>query len=541
MTVIIALIPLINMAFFMMYVDPSPGSVQAWLKVCYLGGCYLPWIILMCVTGLCGFKVHRLLRVGTFLVSTIFYGLALSIGYSTLFYTDMRINQSGGTTVIAKYYGPLHIAYYAVLFLFLVADLVLIIYCYSKKRQVSRKILLLMYIPTPVSLLGYALNHVTIWYGIELVPLTYVLAQALYLSIAHRMVVYNESDMLVESIVDSGETGFITVDFTYRYLGSNETARYILPALNDIPVDGLITQSDVLRSTVGEWIDGFLLGRETGKHVYYKKEAKKKAYEKTYAVNVNYLSDGRNNYGYQILLTDDTRNQQYIQLLGTYNSDLTKEVAAKTQRIVDMHDRLILSMATMVESRDNSTGGHIRRTSQAVRILLDEMQDDDSLGLTESFCRNLIKAAPMHDLGKIAVDDAILRKAGAFTPEEREKMKRHAAEGARIVHEILKETDDVEFRRIAENVAHYHHERWDGKGYPDGLKGKEIPMEARIMTIADFYDALVSKRVYKENYSFEKANAIIEEGMGAQFDPSLRWYYEKARPKLEAFYSMTEY
>ena len=130
----------------------------------------------------------------------------------------------------------------------------------------------------------------------------------------------------------------------------------------------------------------------------------------------------------------------------------------------------------------------------------------------------MIKAAPMHDLGKIAVDDAILRKPGRFTPEEFEKMKAHAAEGARIVHEILKGTDDEDFQRIAENVAHYHHERWDGSGYPDGLKGEEIPLEARIMAIADVYDALVSKRVYKESMSFEKADAIIMEGMGTQFD-----------------------
>ena len=105
----------------------------------------------------------------------------------------------------------------------------------------------------------------------------------------------------------------------------------------------------------------------------------------------------------------------------------------------------------------------------------------------------------MHDLGKIAVNDAILRKPGRFTPEEYEAMKTHAAEGARIVHEILADSDDEELRRIAENMAHYHHERMDGSGYPDKLKGGEIPLEARVMAIADVYDALVSERVYKES------------------------------------------
>ena len=142
----------------------------------------------------------------------------------------------------------------------------------------------------------------------------------------------------------------------------------------------------------------------------------------------------------------------------------------------------------------------------------------------------------MHDLGKIAVDDAVLRKPGKFEPEEFEKMKQHAAEGARIVKEILKATDDADFRIVAENVAHYHHERWDGSGYPEGLKEEHIPLEARIMAIADVYDALVSKRVYKESMSFEKADAIIMEGMGKHFDEKLKPFYVAARPKLEAYY-----
>ena len=220
-----------------------------------------------------------------------------------------------------------------------------------------------------------------------------------------------------------------------------------------------------------------------------------------------------------------------------YNDELKKEVAAKTERIVALHDHLVIGMATMVESRDNSTGGHIKRTSTGVRFLIEEIREDGALQLSDDFCEKIIKAAPMHDLGKIAVDDAILRKPGRFAEEEFEEMKTHAAEGARIVHEILVDTDDEEFLRIAENVAHYHHERVDGSGYPDRLKGDDIPLEARIMAIADVYDALVSKRVYKESYSFEKADRIILEGMGTQFDPRLRKYYEAARPKLEEYYA----
>ena len=133
--------------------------------------------------------------------------------------------------------------------------------------------------------------------------------------------------------------------------------------------------------------------------------------------------------------------------------------------------------------------------------------------------------------------DVILRKPGRFTPEEYDIMKTHAAEGARILTEILRNNNDELFRRIAVNMAHYHHERVDGSGYPDKLKGDEIPLEARIMAIADVYDALVSKRVYKDKMSFEEADKIIMDGMGTQFDDRLKMYYEQARPKLEAYYS----
>jgi HD-GYP domain-containing protein (c-di-GMP phosphodiesterase class II) len=229
--------------------------------------------------------------------------------------------------------------------------------------------------------------------------------------------------------------------------------------------------------------------------------------------------------------------EKLAEIRAKFNDELKKEVEEKTNHIEALNDSFILGMATMVESRDNSTGGHIRRTSDVVRILTDTIRSGEALQISDDFCKNLVKAAQMHDLGKISVDDDILRKPGRFTPEEFDKMKVHAAEGARVVHEILKDTDDTDFRVIAENVAHYHHERMDGSGYPEGLKGEEIPLEARIMAIADVYDALVSKRVYKDSYSFDRADQIILEGMGTQFDPGLKVYYETARPKLEEYYS----
>jgi len=304
-----------------------------------------------------------------------------------------------------------------------------------------------------------------------------------------------------------------------------------MPILRELTVDLSICRRKSFGDLVTPWLEAYEQDPAKNTALYEKDD-------KIYLVTITPLFNNRKKQGYQLTLTDDTKDQRYVRLINRFNDQLQDEVAEKTAHLEEMHDKLILGMATMVESRDDSTGGHIRRTSEGIRILLNEMKDDPEL--TESFRKKLIKAAPMHDLGKIAVDDEVLRKPGRFTPEEFEKMKAHAKEGSRIVHEILKGTDDDEFHLIAENVAHYHHERWDGSGYPEGLKGEEIPREARIMAIADVYDALVSKRVYKEKMSFEKADQIMMEGMGSQFAPEMKEVYCRARPKLEAYYDSLE-
>lgn len=232
---------------------------------------------------------------------------------------------------------------------------------------------------------------------------------------------------------------------------------------------------------------------------------------------------------------DVVSNDEFGDLSDNFNS-MSQALLEKSQRITQIQNSIIRGMAIMVESRDNSTGGHIARTSECVRVFVEKMKADDKYDISDSFERAIIKAAPMHDLGKIAVDDAILRKPGRFEPEEFEKMKVHAAEGAKIVAEVLRESDDEEFKKIAVNVAHYHHEKWDGSGYPTHISGTEIPYEARIMALADVFDALVSKRCYKDSMSFDKAFSIIEESLGQHFDPELGAFFITCRPELEELY-----
>lgn len=191
------------------------------------------------------------------------------------------------------------------------------------------------------------------------------------------------------------------------------------------------------------------------------------------------------------------------------------------QKLSAHNKEMVMGFATLVENRDGNTGGHIRRTTTYVEMLAKELKNrglykDD---LTEDYIKNLIMAAPMHDVGKIAIPDAILQKPGKLTEEEFDIMKIHAAKGGEIIKETFKSMGDDEYEKIAYQVARFHHEKWNGKGYPEGLSRKEIPLCARIMAVADVFDAVSAKRCYRDAMPLEQCFSIIENGSGQDFDP----------------------
>lgn len=531
-TLVFALVPVNNLGNMLLARATDLTEAVAVNKLTFIGGCYLELLILLMVFSLCEIRINRFLKVLLYLISTVIFFFVLTGGYTNLFYKSVTLIRENGFTVLKKEYGWMHMVLRGLVFFYFLMSLIAIVHTFIRKNQISRKMLFLLFLPEVIAMIAFFGGR-QIFPNIELLPAAFVIAQVTYLRIASRIYLYDVADSAIDSMVQTGETGFISIDFGYHYLASNETAKEIFPGLRLMTADFSIKKSRSFSQQVMPWLEAFNTNEDSDTDSYEQNG-------RIYQVTISWLYNNHRKKGYQLTVRDDTKEQNYIRLINNYNGQLEEDVRKKTAHIEEMHDQLILGMATMVESRDNSTGGHIRRTSEGVRILLEEMGKDGGEELTPSFREKLIKAAPMHDLGKIAVDDEILRKPGRFTPEEFEKMKAHAAEGARIVHEILKDTDDDEFHLIAENVAHYHHERWDGSGYPQGLKGEQIPREARIMAIADVYDALVSKRVYKESMPFEKADQIMMEGMGSQFAPEMRPVYCRARPKLEAYYLSLE-
>jgi len=203
---------------------------------------------------------------------------------------------------------------------------------------------------------------------------------------------------------------------------------------------------------------------------------------------------------------------------------LEKEVTRRTKEVDELQDITVLTMASLAETRDNETGNHIRRTQFYVMALAKALIGHPrfSAYLNRETIDVLFKSAPLHDIGKVGIPDRILLKPGKFEPEEFEVMKLHTTLGRDAIESAEARLGrTVPFLKCAKEIAFSHQEKWNGTGYPQGLKGDEIPVSARLMAVADVYDALISKRVYKEAFSHEKAVAIVVEGRGTHFDPDI--------------------
>lgn len=216
--------------------------------------------------------------------------------------------------------------------------------------------------------------------------------------------------------------------------------------------------------------------------------------------------------------------QDARKFLETQNEILEVQVEQRTRQLAALQDSIIIAMASLAETRDNETGHHIRRTQHYIKelALCLRKQARYQNVLDDKLISILYKTAPLHDIGKVGVPDRILLKPGRLTPEEFDEMKKHTVYGRDTIIAAEKSMDAPEsFLLIARDIAYGHHEKWDGSGYPQGIAGHAIPLPARLMAVADVYDALITKRIYKDAMPHEGAAKIIEAGSGTHFDPDV--------------------
>jgi len=227
--------------------------------------------------------------------------------------------------------------------------------------------------------------------------------------------------------------------------------------------------------------------------------------------------------------------EQKGELIG-FNNSLLEMVEAKTRTVIELQNAVMKTFSELIESRDGVTGDHIGRTQEYLSVLLDAMQEHPCFGMQlEHWDRWLtLQSAQLHDVGKIAIKDSILQKPGKLTDGEYETIKKHVLYGEHIIDNIMSQTTEHDFLEQARVLISTHHEKWDGSGYPKGLKGRDIPLQGRVMALVDVYDALISDRPYKGSCTHEEVVEIIAEAKGTQFDPDLVEVFLNVNDKFKA-------
>ena len=235
--------------------------------------------------------------------------------------------------------------------------------------------------------------------------------------------------------------------------------------------------------------------------------------------------------------TNDEVEKLYLAIcrMTLNQAEQMRDIRRLSDSTAKMQDGLIITMADMVESRDSDTGAHVQKTSAYVKIIVEGLKKKGYYAqkITPKFMSDVVRSAPLHDVGKINIPDGVLNKPGKLTDEEFTIMKSHTTAGKKILENAISTVQGESYLKEARNMAAYHHERWDGKGYPEGLHGEVIPLSARIMAVADVFDALASPRVYKPAFPLEKALSILQEGAGTQFDPKCVEVFMDALPEVK--------
>ncbi|PWJ68024.1 N-terminal 7TM region of histidine kinase [Fibrobacter sp. UWB15] len=498
-------------------------------KVIYLGSIFLPVLTFNACLSICKIKCPTWSHDFLMLLAFIVLAMSFTVGHNGLYYKSIKYIQTYGVGNFTAEYGIGHDIFNCSMVGFVIINVSLIVYAFIKKKNVSFKSLVALSAIEAVSILSFFISRF-VESDTLVMPAVYVFDQFALLYICYRVKRYDVEQIVSQVLETQNVDSYVLIDSDNSFLGSNALGYETFPNLKNCRIDHTTPDNHELNHLLLSWIKEEAEGKVTAEKNFEQDG-------KYYKIKLRQLPLSGSEKINMFKIEDETSIHNYINMLGTNNVRLELMLKENDSQIRSIQEQMVVGMAHMVEKRDSNTGSHIKRTSRVVQILVDYLRKDHTLGQSEFFYDCLVSAAPMHDIGKIAIDDRILRKPGRFTPQEYEEMKEHPEKGAMIVENLLTVVESPDFVKIAKNVARYHHERYDGFGYPKKLKGTEIPFEARVMAIADVYDALVSKRCYKAEMSFEEAYNIIIDGMGTQFDPSLKDCFIACRKKLEEYYS----
>ena len=512
----------------------------------YVGGIFLPLLIVYILIDFSDSKVPVWFSVVILLINIFVFISIMLTDRFPYFYSSLQFNP-GSPAPLIKEHGQIYYIRYIILAVEVGLAAFFTILTYLGKRSASFRLM----VTYAGSLFGVMLVYLgTRFFEIkyEIVPFFYLICTLVLDYVVARSTIYNVNLSVQEKIDELSTFGYIVFDKKFNFVGSNSVSAKFFPEIANARIDSKINAKDYALKDLLKWVAKCAEEAEDNKNTQGKfKKAivinDRNPSERRYLeCELSFIHFGFRNHvsGYLVEILDDTEQHNMIESMSFKGESLKREVERQTKRAKSMQMSTILGMAAMIESRDNSTGGHINRTSACVALFVEHLRKLSDYNMSENYWDSVINAAPLHDLGKIAVDDAILRKPSGLTEEEYEKMKIHAQYGATVMSKVLEDVDDKEFVRVATNVAHYHHEKYNGTGYPDQLRGESIPFEARIMALADVFDALASRRYYKEPMSYDEAFELIRQELGHHFDPHLGRIFISLKKDIIALYESFE-
>lgn len=467
------------------------------VKMSYLGKCFICWLMLYFILIYYKCKYPKRLMFFMLGVHMFIYVCIFTCQYHSLYYTDIRfIEESNGFAHLELkhgfiYYLHMFIAYiYECFILFLSMRHFL-----RNKGTVEGKIALIAFIVALLPLFASISEITNIFHPYDIMDLAILFGTFIFAYYVLKYRLYETVDIGKDTIVDRlSEMMFIT-NSNFEILYSNNIVKEKIS-------DNILHTNKIQREFVRELIG--LDGRQ------YELDGR------FYDVNVEEMKRFKNVNGYIIMLNDITDHIKH-------SNSLEVMVSQKTNQIERMKQNTITNFANIIELRDDITGMHVKRTSEYVRMLATALKERGIYSdiITDEYIEKLANAAPLHDVGKITISDVILKKDGALDAAEFENIKQHTVEGRKLIEQVLRDETDEEYLEMAKNMAYCHHEKWDGTGYPEGRHGEEIPLCARIMAVADVFDALTSKRSYKDALSVEKAFDIMLASRGTHFEAIL--------------------
>ncbi|MBO5341181.1 MAG: response regulator [Lachnospiraceae bacterium] len=474
-------------------------------KIGYIGGCFIPLITLFLICTICNYSLPGWLRYILYGLSFGVYLMVLTIGYSDFYYKDLSLGKLGNATVLLHSYGVGHVLFYVILYGYLALEAILLAYHLIKRRAVSQSKLWL--------LSAMVIFNIVVFVGgrminpdIEIMPLLYVIDGWVFIYLQGKNMIYNLEDSIASTIREQKVYGYILFDNCCRYMGCNKVARNVFPEIAECKVDYPINNVEKLGMVVS-WLKVYI---DDGKDNFdYQKD------EKYYEIKVSRVWYRKKARGYVVEIKDDTARRKYMSLLSNYNDELKGKVNEQTAELMEQQNKIqelflqtVSALSEAVDAKDRYTSGHSKRVAEYSRMIAER------LGKSRREQEEIYRAGLLHDVGKIRIPVDIINKAGKLTDEEFNIIKVHPVTG----YHILSGISGSEQIAIA---AKYHHERYDGKGYPNGLEGERIPLVARILGVADSYDAMTSNRSYRDALPQDVVRSEILKGRGSQFDPEI--------------------